>query len=203
MFWTDHEIQTTFLDGGYDVNTDDRISALINAFKEKYPSEEPNFWRFAAWLTIKPTQDFLRPILALKYKDIHEARVPVLEWLYGAGSFESYARATRNGRASNGGCSKIRERLMPVWYTEYLKTARFESMRAKAETAWKSWRPTISCVVNSRHVFEHWHHNDYGRLGCEDEYWSLYPYCEECHTHLRVKGPALSSSCPETVQKWL
>lgn len=203
MFWTESLIQKTmFGDDEYRVSAN--ISQLIKFAEEAFPRCESNFHRSVAFLTHNETQRFLRPLLVQHFGGLDAAKVPTVEWLERVGSFETFARCTRNGAGSNNKCSlTARKKTTPKWYIRYCKSDRFLSMKDQARMFWDEYMGTLRCSVNARHSFEVFHHSDYGRLGEADEFRYLIPLCNNCHCAVCGSGPNVPASIPEGVKQWL
>jgi hypothetical protein len=204
MFWTEALVQKTMFGQGDQYVVSANVTRLIRFAEEAFPDCDSNFHRSVAFLTHSETQTFLRPMLVQYYGGLDQAQKPTLEWLDRLGSFDTFARATRNDNSANGVCqSGIELRGVPDWYRQYLKSDRFESMCVQAEMHWSDYMGTLRCSVNARDPFNVWHHNDYGRLGEADEFRYLIPLCNDCHCAVGRRGPRLTAVVPESVKQWL
>lgn len=203
MFWTKALVQKTMF-GSDEYRVSSNIRQLIKFAEEAFPGCDSNFHRSVAFLTHNETQRFLRPMLVNQFGAVDAAKVPTLEWLDRLGSFETFARCTRNGVGSETKCTiSTTPRGVPAWYARYCKSQRFASMKDQAKMFWEEYMGTLRCSVNARDEFSVFHHSDYGRLGEADEFRYLVPLCNKCHCAVAGRGPNLPSSVPESVKQWL
>lgn len=204
MFWTNALIQLGLF-GDDEVEVSSSISRLVKFAEESFPDDDANFHRQVAFLTHNETQKFLRPMLISWFGSLDAAKVPTLKWLESVGSFETFARLTRNGSGTSGssGLSGMR-RGMPSWYEIYIKSTRFTNMKIQAQEFWNTFMGgNLHCSVNARHAVECWHHSDYGRLGEGDEFRFLIPLCDDCHASISARGPRIPAAIPEAVKQWI
>ena len=201
MFWTDTLIQRTMFDGD-DYQSPTTIRQLITFASEAYPSADCNVHRQIAFLTHKATQNFLGPMLRMKFGSVDAAKVPTMEWLDSVGSFETFARSTRQNDG-NGKPSKIERRKTPKWYSDYCKSDHFQEVKFRSIAYWKEYMGELTCSWNARHPFEVMHHRDYAMLGGGDEFRFLVPLCNGCHQALNARGPRVPGAIPEDVKRWL
>jgi len=205
MFWTEVILQLQLFEDDGKSQFSSSISRLIKFAEEAFPDCDSNFHRAVAFLTHDETQNFLMPLLICKYGSLDAAKVPTLEWLEKVGSFETFARLTRNGAGltvPSGLASKTRG--TPAWYNSYIRSDRFTDMKRQAECFWNSFTGgALHCSVNARHDMECWHHSDYGRLGEGDEFRFLIPLCNDCHASISARGPRIPAAIPEAVKLWI
>lgn len=202
MFWTESTIQYGLF-GDDEQCISSNISKLIAFAESEFPDADQEFYRQFAFLSHDATVNFLAPMLKNRFGTLDEAKVPTLNWLNSLGSFETIARRTRNGCDSNPKPCGIVKKRVPEWYERYCKSDRFNYMKQQALTFYNEFMGGIRCAVNGRHEFEVFHHTDYGRLGCADEFRFLVPYCKECHCSIGVRGPNVPSAMPEAVKEWI
>lgn len=204
MFWTDALIQMGLF-GDDRIEVSSSISRLIKFAEEAFPDCDSNFHRTVAFLTHDETQSFLRPMLMNRYGNLDAAKVPTVNWLDRVGSFETFARLTRNGAGMSGpSLLGDKKKGIPTWYEIYLKSDRFSDMKNRAIKFWEDFMGgQVHCSVNARHSVECWHHSDYGRLGEGDEFRFLIPLCNACHASVTGRGPNLPSAVPEGVKQWI
>lgn len=201
MFWTESISQLMLFDDPRIVSSD-VVSRLIAFAQQEYPDADSNFHRQFAFLTHEATQNFLSSMLVCKYGSIDNAKQPTLDWLDAVGSFETLARRTRGGCAESDPC-RLTKRSVPFWYGDYCKSSRFKDMKSQAEHWWRNYMGELTCSENARHEYQVMHHRDYGCLGQADEFRFLVPKCHECHSMIRLKGPAVPQSASDEVKKWL
>lgn len=204
MFWTDAIIQQCLF-GDDVIEVSSSISKLVKFAEELFPDCDPNFHRQVAFLTHNETQRFLRPMLVSEFGSIDAAKVPTIDWLERVGSFETFARLTRNGAGMNGPSGiGNKKRSIPEWYDRYLKSDRFADMKRQSKEVWGELMASgLHCSVNARHEVECWHHSDYGRVGEGDEFRFLIPLCDGCHQNVSARGPRVPGSIPEAVKQWI
>ena len=201
MFWTELTRQLNLFSQAEYVGSS-CISRLI-AFAEKHFSEEDSeFYRRFAFLTHTASQDFLSPMIMSRFGTLDAGKEPTLLWLQAVGSFETLARSTRSSDGISMPAGESLRRT-PRWYCDYLTTKRFRGAKIQAMRMADEQMGGITCAFNSRHSFQVMHHRDYGRLGQDDEFRYLTPYCHDCHRRMRVYGPAVPAAAPEGVKRWL
>lgn len=203
MFWTEHIAQLHLFDDGFDdVQKRTTISSLIAFAKMAFPSQPSDFHRHFAFLEHHATHVFLKPLVIQKFGSLDAAKEPTLTWLEECGSFETFARSCRNGLSASSPSNMTCKRI-PEWYDRYLSTQRCQQMKSLAMSAHEELMGELTCAMNARHPFELMHHRDYGRLGEDDEYRFMIPLCDECHEHMRLRGPAVPADASGSVNRWL
>lgn len=201
MFWTEIIRQRTIFEQD-EYQSSSAISKLIALAEEAFPECDQNFHRQFAFLTHEATQNFLAPLLKDRFGNLPAAKVPTLEWLCQLGSFETFARSTRNGIVGSSP-AQMKIHRTPEWHSRYCGTSRYREMVKRAEESWLNVAPSLTCLVNSRHCYEVMHHSDYGRMGEGDEFRYMVPLCNACHASISARGPRLPSVPPEAVKRWV
>lgn len=203
MFWTELVRQQNLFSEDEPIGSA-TVAHLIRKAVEIFPSDDQEVYRRFAFLTHVSTQKFLRPMLEKRYGTLDAAKEPTLQWLDELGSLETFARSTR-GDKCDGRSASCNRRPLPAWYTQYLQTDHWKDTKSRAESLWLSstMNDGIRCSLNRRHDHECWHHSDYGRCGEADEFRMIVPLCDECHSKLGFRGPAVPQEIPEGVKKWL
>jgi len=202
MFWIETATQLGLF-GEDEVIASTNISKLVAFAEQQFPTCDANFHRQFAFLSHNATVNFLTPMLIKRFGSLNDAKEPTIAWLENVGSFDTIARATRDGRTACNTAIGLKKKGIPEWYQKYLKSEHFQETKQKAFAFYQEFMGTVTCLVNARHEFEVFHHTDYTELGRENEFRFLAPYCQHCHCAITARGPSVSAYPPEDVKPWI
>jgi hypothetical protein len=205
MFWTEN-VDQILIDGTLESTAPTVIANLERQARSILGEDTENdSIRWYIFLTHQATQQFLKPLLIREFGSVDEAKLPTLAWLKNVGSLETIARSCRGGDIETAKAPAASPRI-PPWYTQYMRSSRWDDVKRQAEMLWKQQIFTdgqIRCMFNDRHEFNDWHHSDYALVGSGQEFRVLRPVCRTCHNRGRYFGPAVPWRMPEAVKQWI
>lgn len=206
MFWFKEDVQLGLFEEDY-TTIPDRVSSLFRTLIKQFPDDVIdddiiNICRFRTLFECPPAPEMLQHLF-IDAKWSFESR---MDWLNKASRewacLETVCRTSRSKNGNPTGLHVEPRRMVPDWYCEYLKTKHYLETR---DIAIRNWNPRPqSCAISARHSDNtEWHHNDYGRIGCDDEWRFIVPLCSKCHFVHRLDGPSLPATPPDAVARFL